>query len=226
MGNANNLRVGILGTGRMAHAFASGMRHSTEATLVCVGSRSPDSATRFANEFSCSACTGYAAVTGNPSVDLVYIATPHSLHSKHCLMSLNAGKAVLCEKPFAINAAQSAEVIDLARRNDLFLMVIPTMNTPPTIPCFDDPWTLHESVPEVECVVLPLADPRHPLGGEVQTFPLTVDLDPSPQAEKSDDTFRPDLIDEQVGLPVVGESRIEFHDFGLSRWMHSAVPAA
>jgi predicted dehydrogenase len=61
-------------------------------------------------------------LAADPDIDLVYIATPHSSHMQNSLMCLDAGKAVLCEKPFAINAAEAAQVIEKARQKNLFLM--------------------------------------------------------------------------------------------------------
>ena len=58
----------------------------------------------------------------DPDVQVVYIATPHPQHKDAMLLCLNHGKAVLCEKPFTVNAKEAAEVIDLARAKDLFLM--------------------------------------------------------------------------------------------------------
>ena len=64
----------------------------------------------------------YEALAADPEVDIVYVATPHVLHRENCLLALRHGKAVLCEKPFAINAAEAAEVFALARAKGLFVM--------------------------------------------------------------------------------------------------------
>lgn len=120
---SSKLRVGILGTGRMAHAFAIGLAETDLAELVAVGSRSAETANRFADEFGITTPhANYDALSVDPNVDIIYISSPHSLHSTHSLMCLEAGKAVLCEKPFAINAAQARVVIELARKKNLFLM--------------------------------------------------------------------------------------------------------
>ena len=57
-----------------------------------------------------------------PDVDAIYVATPHSFHQENMLLCLDAGKAVLCEKPFTINAAEAKEAIDFARQRGVFLM--------------------------------------------------------------------------------------------------------
>jgi predicted dehydrogenase len=119
----DKIRWGILGTGRMAAAFARCLKEVEDAELVAVGSRTSESAAAFAARHSArNAHVGYAPVADDAEVDVVYVATPHSLHRENTLMSLHAGKAVLCEKPFAINAAQAASMIDAARARGLFLM--------------------------------------------------------------------------------------------------------
>jgi len=122
MGSHENLHIGVLGSGRMARSFATGLRETDKATLVAVGSRNMDTAKRFADDFGGSPHATYEALADDQNVDLVYIATPHAMHSEHCLMCLDAGKAVLCEKPFAINAEQTRAVIERARKNKLFVM--------------------------------------------------------------------------------------------------------
>jgi predicted dehydrogenase len=64
----------------------------------------------------------YQVLANDPDVDVVYVATPHAFHQEHVMLALEAGKAVLCEKPFTINAAQAKTVISLARERKLFLM--------------------------------------------------------------------------------------------------------
>jgi predicted dehydrogenase len=119
----NRVRWGILGTGKIAHQFAAALRRLPEAELLAVGSRSMESATRFADEFGISRRYGsYAELVNDPQVEVIYVATPHSCHSENTRLALNAGKTVLCEKPFTLNAAQAREVIALARERKLFLM--------------------------------------------------------------------------------------------------------
>jgi len=117
------IRLGIMGTGNMAHQFAAGLRHAGNIELVAVGSRSRESAERFADEFGRLRAFGnYQALASDPGVDLVYISTPHACHLHDTLMCLDAGKAVICEKPFAINAAEARLMIEKARGERLFLM--------------------------------------------------------------------------------------------------------
>lgn len=117
------IRWGILGTGSIAAQFARGLAELNDASLVAVGSRTADAAAAFAQTFGVARShASYAALANDPDVDVIYIATPHSLHKENTLLCLEAGKAVLCEKPFAINAQEAAEMIIAARSRGLFLM--------------------------------------------------------------------------------------------------------
>jgi predicted dehydrogenase len=116
-------RWGIIGTGNIAKKFATAVNAHTEAELVAVGSRSQESAQKFGEEFKVPhRHAGYDALVADPDVDVVYVATPHPFHREHSILALNAGKPVLCEKPFAINAKEAREVISVAKRRKLFLM--------------------------------------------------------------------------------------------------------
>lgn len=117
------IRWGILGTGKIAHAFASALRLLPDAQLVAVGSRSADSAGSFADLYDVPhRHDTYESLARDPEVDVVYIASPHSHHAQHATLCLEAGKAVLCEKAFTLNAREAQAVIDLARAKKLFLM--------------------------------------------------------------------------------------------------------
>src|SRR5215207_1597328 len=109
-------RWGILGTGNIARQFAGGLAELDDAELVAVGSRTAASAEAFGERFNALRRHGsYAALANDPEVDAIYVATPHPLHHDNTLMCLEAGKAVLCEKPFAINAGQAESMIAAAR---------------------------------------------------------------------------------------------------------------
>lgn len=119
----DRIRWGILGTGVIAHKFAFGLKFVPGTELVAVGSRTLEAAHAFADRFNARRYhSSYEALVHDPEVDIIYVSTPHSLHKENSLLSLNAGKAVLCEKPFTINAAEAEEVINLARQKRLFLM--------------------------------------------------------------------------------------------------------
>ena len=121
--NLEPVRWAILGTGGIAHAFATALMQTPGAVLAAVGSRSVDSAEKFGREFGSPQSYGsYQALCDAPGVDIVYIGTPHPVHAENAIMALNGGKAVLCEKPFAMNLREAEKVIALARAKKLFLM--------------------------------------------------------------------------------------------------------
>ncbi len=120
---ADAIRWGIIGTGAIAKKFAADLKTIPNARLLAVGSRSPAGAQAFGKEFDIvHRHTSYEALAANPEIDCVYIATPHPFHYENAILCLNAGKAVLCEKPFALNVKQAEEVIQLARRKKILLM--------------------------------------------------------------------------------------------------------
>jgi len=117
------IRWGILGTGRIARKFSSDLKLAENCELVAIGSRSRQSADEFNNEFPVQYCHyTYEELAKNPEVDVIYIATPHNLHYENTLLCLQHNKAVLCEKPFAMNSRQTIEMINLAKEKKLFLM--------------------------------------------------------------------------------------------------------
>jgi predicted dehydrogenase len=119
----SKIRWGILGTGFIAKTFASALSGMQNAEIQAVGSRYKDTAEGFAKAFNAKrAYAGYEALACDPEVDVIYISSPHSCHAEHTLLCLKAGKAVLCEKPLAINATQAEVMIRTARERNLFLM--------------------------------------------------------------------------------------------------------
>jgi len=117
------IRWGILGAGRIARKFASDLRLAENCELMAIGSRSQQSADEFNKEFPVQYCHySYEELAQNPEVDVIYIATPHNLHYENTLLCLQHSKAVLCEKPFAMNSRQAIEMIKLAKEKKLFLM--------------------------------------------------------------------------------------------------------
>ena len=117
------VRWGIVGTGNIARQFAKGLAELPDARLVGVGSRNLETAQNFAATFGAPHAHGsYDELAKDTEIDVVYIATPHTSHAENSLLCLEMGKAVLCEKPFTLDAAQAQAVIDKARANGLFLM--------------------------------------------------------------------------------------------------------
>ncbi|MEI6169016.1 MAG: Gfo/Idh/MocA family oxidoreductase [bacterium] len=117
------IRWGILGPGRIAKKFALGLQSVPDAKLVAVGSRTPGKAEALAAEFGAPRVhASYEALAADPEVDVVYVATPHPMHLEAAMLCMKAKKAVLCEKPFTLNARDSQELIECARRENVFLM--------------------------------------------------------------------------------------------------------
>jgi len=119
----DTLRWGIASTGRISTEMAEALATIDGAEIVAVGSRSQRSADRFAAAHSIPRAHGsYPALWADDGVDIVYIGSPHSEHCAMAVAALDAGRHVLCEKAFAINAAEATEMLDAARRNDRFIM--------------------------------------------------------------------------------------------------------
>lgn len=120
---SNRLRWGILGAGSIARKFAAGLVSAEAAKLVAIGSRSQDKADAFGGEFDIPNRHGsYEALVDDADVDAIYVATPHPMHRPNSILCIEAGKAVLCEKPFTVNADEAREVIAAARDKGVFLM--------------------------------------------------------------------------------------------------------
>ncbi len=114
---------GILGTGSIARLFASDLQLLPHADLTAVGSRSQDRADAFGDEFDVRhRHNSYEALADDEAVDVVYVASPHTYHLEHATMALEAGNAVLCEKPLTINAQEADRLIATARTEEQFLM--------------------------------------------------------------------------------------------------------
>jgi len=119
------VRWGVIGLGGIAHRVLKGFRATPPIAteVVAVGSRDAAKARTFAATYGIpTACGSYEEVLGNPAVDLVYIALPNHLHGPWTLKAIAAGKHVLCEKPFAMNAAEAKTMIAAAHRRGVFLM--------------------------------------------------------------------------------------------------------
>jgi predicted dehydrogenase len=114
-----SIKWGILGTGGIAHEFAADVRSHTEMKISAVGSRSLAKAKEFDKEVY--PFGSYEELVAS-DVDAIYVATPHQVHAENTILALNAGKPVLCEKPFAINTAQAINMAAAAKQNNLLLM--------------------------------------------------------------------------------------------------------
>ncbi len=118
----NHLRWGILGTGLIADRFVKDLQ-LTGHQVCSVGSRTPESAQRFAARFGIANAHGsYESLLADPKVDIVYVATPHPMHASNAMAALNAGKHALIEKPFTVNAAEARAIVDLANAKKLVVL--------------------------------------------------------------------------------------------------------
>ena len=113
------IKWGILGTGGIAREFAQDVSEYTEMQISAVGSRSIQNANRF--PIAVQKFGSYEELVIS-DVDAIYVATPHQMHCSNTQLALNAGKPVLCEKPFAVNAKEAMAMADCATSNNLLLM--------------------------------------------------------------------------------------------------------
>lgn len=126
---------GILGAGKIAAQFVhdivlSNKQSKNTHVIASVGSSSTDKAQQFLDKLEVAGnnqgvepqAQSYDDFFANPNVDIVYVATPHSLHKEQVLRALGAGKHVLCEKPFTVTGQETAEILEAARGKNLFVM--------------------------------------------------------------------------------------------------------
>lgn len=119
----STVRWGVIGTGGIASAFVRDLALLPDATAVAVGSRRQETADEFAREHVVGrAHPSYADLVGDDEVDAVYVATPHPGHHDAAMLAIEAGKAVLVEKPFTMDAQEAAALVAAARSKGTFLM--------------------------------------------------------------------------------------------------------
>ena len=120
---SKKIKWGILGAGAIGSTFAKNLKSSRTGELHAVASRSIDKANKFGDEFGAPVRHGsYEALLADPSVDAVYVCTPHTFHAEWAIKSANAGKHILVEKPFALNEGQLTTLERTAREKQIFLM--------------------------------------------------------------------------------------------------------
>ncbi len=126
---------GIIGAGWIAGKFAEDLRLLPQAELKAIASRSGNRSAEFARRYSLPVYYGsWEEMAADPDIDVVYVATHHPYHFENSLACLNAGKSVLCEKPFTMNTRELQELVRAARKNGVFLMeaiwtrFLPSMN--------------------------------------------------------------------------------------------------
>ncbi|GAA1519038.1 putative dehydrogenase [Agromyces terreus] len=116
------LRWGILATGWISHLFTSDLK-ANGFDVRAVGSRSQEAADAFAAEFGIpNAHASYEALVADPEVDVIYVGTPHPMHAANARLALEAGKHVLVEKSFTVNAREAREIAELAASEGLLVL--------------------------------------------------------------------------------------------------------
>ncbi len=119
----NKIRWGIISTGHISDKFATALAILPVAELAAVASRNIETANKFAKKYNIpKAYATYQELAHDPDVDVIYIGTPHTFHLENSVMCMRKGKAVLCEKALAINAAEVREMVRVAREENVFLM--------------------------------------------------------------------------------------------------------
>ena len=113
---------GIVGTGRMAEAMVATLVEMESARPVAVTSRSPERAASFAARHRLAVAATPGALAERPDVDVVYVASTHDRHVVDAVPALERGVPVLCEKPLAPTAAEARRLVDVSRRERVFLM--------------------------------------------------------------------------------------------------------
>ncbi|HWB90682.1 MAG TPA: Gfo/Idh/MocA family oxidoreductase [Puia sp.] len=114
---------GIIGPGKIANKFATALTMVEDARLGAIASRDAGKAREFAAKHGASnVYNDYTALAADPGIDAIYVATPHGFHAEHSILCLQNGKAVLCEKPLALNAGEVEQMIAASQRHNAFLM--------------------------------------------------------------------------------------------------------
>lgn len=117
------VKWGIVGTGNISTQFTQGLQLVEHAQIAAVASRSMDSAKTFAQKFSIPKAYGsYQDMAKDTELEIIYIGTPHPQHYENVMLFLEAGFAVICEKPLGVNAAQTEKMIAKAREKNVFFL--------------------------------------------------------------------------------------------------------
>ncbi|MDZ8171199.1 Gfo/Idh/MocA family protein [Microbacterium xanthum] len=121
--DAPPLRWGIIGAGNIARKFTDAVTRFTRSDVVAIASRSAERSRAFASAHSVPhAFDGYERMVASPSVEAVYVATPHALHCDAALLAIDAGKPVLVEKPFAHTLRHAEHIVAASRQRRVFAM--------------------------------------------------------------------------------------------------------
>lgn len=119
----NSIKWAILGTSFISEVMAKAIQESNISTLQAVGSRSLATGKNFADKFSISKYyTDYLALLNDPEIEVIYIGFPNHLHKEWIIRCAEAGKHILCEKPFALNAEEAQLAFAATQKANVFCM--------------------------------------------------------------------------------------------------------
>lgn len=128
------LRIGILSTAKIAHAFVAGARQASGVEVVAVASRERERAEAFAHEHGLARAMDYEALLADTDIDAIYNPLPNTLHAVWSIAAMRAGKHVLCEKPLALSAAEAESMFAAADAHGVVLLeAFPYMFQPQTL---------------------------------------------------------------------------------------------
>jgi aryl-alcohol dehydrogenase-like predicted oxidoreductase/predicted dehydrogenase len=116
------VKWGVIGTGSISTAFCDSIKYSKQGKLSAVASRSSKNLKKFTDKYQVNTFDSYDALLDDPSIDAVYIGTPHNSHYELSLKTLRSGKHLLCEKPMTMNSTEAMILLNEARVNNLFFM--------------------------------------------------------------------------------------------------------
>lgn len=122
MTEKKEIRWGLLGAGQILLRWMNGARQVDGMTIVAISSRTRERAEGMRQKFQIPEALTYEELLGREDIDVVYIPVPHPAHKELALKAMNAGKAVLVEKPATVNAADFQELMACAEKNNVFLM--------------------------------------------------------------------------------------------------------
>lgn len=116
------MKIGVLGTGWIVNPITKTLKGMSNMECYAIASRTKERAEQAAKEFGYKVGYGsYEELVADPAVELVYVATPHSRHYEDMKLCIEAGKPVLCEKAFTLNAVQAAEIKRLAEEHKVYV---------------------------------------------------------------------------------------------------------
>lgn len=117
------IRWGILGAGNIANRFAVSLKNDDRAELVAISCRTLEKGNTFAKKHNVNTVyLSHNELLEDKEIDAIYLALPHGLHHEWCIKAIEAGKAVLCEKPVALNAKQVKDIVKKATDNNVLFM--------------------------------------------------------------------------------------------------------